>query len=120
MARTSIPERVLRKVEKGSSRLATLVSKLRRALEPQSIARAERELATSYMLEIYGADRMVALGISPEESDAIACVAIGNDYREDPGPTYEAEAKPFRSAAESNAAYFAEEEAARKKLEGGE
>lgn len=112
MPRTSIPELVLRKVEKGSSRLAILVQKVRRALEPQTIARAEKELAQSYLLEIYGEDRMVALGISPEESDAIICITTGADYNVTGGATtYEAEAKPFRTAAASNAAFFAEEEA---------
>jgi hypothetical protein len=53
-----------------------------RASEPQDIAKAERELATSFLLEVYGMGRSKELGVTSKEENALAAVAGGHGYRE--------------------------------------
>jgi len=79
---TSVPERLLIKVAKGSDRLAILCRECRRASEEQEIAKAERELATSFLLKVYGMGRSKELGVTSKEVNALEAVAGGHDYRE--------------------------------------
>ena len=80
---TSVPERVLSKVEKGSDYLRMLSNDCRRETAEEEVLQAEKNLAVGVLLELYAQDKWKQLGMTAREVNAISRLSWKGGYREE-------------------------------------